>query len=752
MISPAARAPQKNRSAFPLHDENSAAWQRLLSWRLFRASRALAAEAMRTDLERFFNPRSIAIIGASRDFMTISGQPLKHLQSHHYQGRLYPVNPRYPEVGGVKCYASLAEVPETPDLVLILVNASRVADMLRQCGEKRVPYVIIFSSGFSEMGGEGVRLQQELSEIARSHDIGVIGPNCQGMMNVADGVFAGFGSVFFTDYEPGAVSMVSQSGGFGFSVMNLSSKDGGLPFRQMVTTGNEIGVSTLDFIDYFIQDPKTRIIAGYLEGAKDARRLPEIGQKALAAGKPILMWKVGNTEQGQKAAASHTANLGGAMALYKAAFRQHGIIQVEDIQDVVDYGRAFGSGRLPEGNRLAIITISGGAGILMTDECIGRGMRMAELAPATVAKLREFVPSFGSLNNPVDVTAAIFNDLSLINRTLQAIVDDPGVDCIAMINASLQGEIAKKIAAEIVAVAGRTDKPICIAWSARDVMAPEAYAALDAARIPHYKSPVRCGRAMAAVSWYAEVKRRNEARRGEKPLAISKPAAAGILAGRSGDVAEHAAKRVLAEYGIPVTGEALATSRQEAVAAAKRIGYPVAIKVQSPDISHKTEARAVRLGIATGSELEAAYEEVLANARAYQKDARIEGVLVQEMVQSGVETILGVTNDPLFGPAVMFGLGGIFAEVLKDVSFRLAPVTPAVARDMIEEIAGYPLLAGARGKPPADIAALADAIVRLSALAMDLKDRVSELDINPLFVFAEGEGVKAADALIKVKA
>jgi acyl-CoA synthetase (NDP forming) len=706
---------------------------------------------MRTDLERFFNPGSIAIIGASQDFMTISGQPLKHLQSHHYQGRLYPINPRYQEVAGVKCYPSLAELPETPDLVLILVNASRVADMLKQCGEKGVPYVIIFSSGFSEMGGEGVKLQRQLAEIARQFKIGVIGPNCQGMMNFADGVYAGFGSVFFTDYESGRVSMVSQSGGFGFSVMNLSSKDGGLPFRQMVTTGNEIGVSTLDFIDYFIQDPKTDIIAGYLEGAKDAWRLPEIGQKALAAGKPILMWKVGNTEQGQKAAASHTANLGGAMALYKAAFKQNGIIQVEDIQDVVDCGRAFRNGRLPKGNRLAIITISGGAGILMTDECIGRGMRLADLAPETAAKLREFVPSFGSVNNPVDVTAAIFNDLSLINRTLQTIVDDPGVDCIAMINASLQGEIANKIAAEIVAVAGKTDKPIYITWSARDVMAPEAYAALEAARIPHYKSPVRCGRALAAVSWYAESKRRNEARRAERPLTLNKPAAAKMLAGKTGDVAEHAAKRVLAEYGIPVTQEELATTKDQALAIAKRIGYPVAIKVQSPDISHKTEARAVRLNITSDGELTIAYEEILGNARAYKKDARIEGVLVQEMVRDGVEAILGISNDPLFGPAVMFGLGGIFAEVLKDVSFRLAPVTPSVAREMVEEIAGYPVLAGARGRPRADVDALVDAIVRLSALAIDLKDHVGELDINPLFVFPAGRGVKAADALIRPK-
>jgi len=704
---------------------------------------------MRTDLERFFNPRAIAIIGASQDLNTISGQPLKFLKSHGYKGTLYPVNPRYPEVLGHQCYPSLAELPETPDLALILVNAARVADVLRRCGEKRVPYAIIFSSGFSEMGGEGVKLQEELIAVAREHDIGVIGPNCQGMMNVADSVYAGFGSVFNSAYEPGPVSMVSQSGGFGFSVMSLSSTDGGLPFRQMVTTGNEIGVSTLDFIDYFIRDPGTEIIVGYIEGLKDAGRLLEVGEKALAAKKPILMWKVGNTEQGQQAARSHTANLGGAMALYKAAFRQGGIIQVEDIQDVVDYGRAFRCGRLPRGNRLAIITITGGGGILMTDECIARGMEIPRLAPQTVEKLRSFVPSFGSLLNPVDVTAAIFNNTELINRTLQAIIDDPNVDCVAMINASLQGELAALVAAQIVAVAKNTDKPILLAWSARDVVAQEAYAMLDAARIPHYKSPVRCGRALAVLSSYAEALRRNERTRGEAPLKLSSPSARQSLAGTTGDVSEYAAKRILAEYGIPVTREELATTREQALAAARRIGYPVALKVQSPDIPHKTEARAVRLGIASDGELAAVYDEVLANARAYRKDARIEGVLVQEMVKDGIEAILGVTNDPLFGPAVMFGLGGIFAEVLKDVSFRLAPVTPSVAREMIDEITGRAVLAGARGRGPADVDALADAIVRLSALALDLKDHVAELDVNPLFVFEKGRGIKAADALIR---
>jgi acyl-CoA synthetase (NDP forming) len=262
---------------------------------------------------------------------------------------------------------------------------------------------------------------------------------------------------------------------------------------------------------------------------------------------------------------------------------------------------------------------------------------------------------------------------------------------------------------------------------------------------------VRCGRALAAVSWYAEAKRRVEAQRNEKPLVLQGPAAKKRLAGRTADVAEYEAKRILAEYGIPVTQEALAATADDAVAAAKRIGYPVAIKIQSPDISHKTEAKAVKLAIADDTELRAAFDEVLANGRSYKADARIEGVLVQEMVKGGTEAILGVTNDPLFGPAVMFGLGGIFAEVLKDVAFRLAPVTPSVAREMIEEIKGYPILAGARGKAPADVDALADAIVRLSALAMDLEDTLAELDINPLFVLDRGNGVKAADALIKPK-
>jgi len=704
---------------------------------------------MRRDLVRFFNPRSIAIVGASQDLGTISGQPLKHLTSHHFRGRLFPVNPKYSEVLGVKCYPSLEALPETPDLALILINAARVAEALKQCGRKGVPYAIIFSSGFSEVGGAGADLQRQLAAIAGEYGIGVVGPNCQGMINVADGVFAGFGSVFGADYEPGGVSMVSQSGGFGYSVMNLAAKDGGLNFRQIVTTGNEVGVSSLDFIDYFIDDAQTSVIVCYIEGLKDAHRLLAVGSRALEVRKPILAWKVGNTEQGRKAAVSHTANLGGAMELYRGAFRQAGIIQVEDIQDVTDIGRAFRCGRLPAGNRVGIVTISGGAGILMTDECISRGMEVPQLASATTEKLRAIIPSFGSLLNPVDVTAAIFNDPDLIRKTLRAMLDDPEIDSIAMLNASLQGELATKVAAEIAAVAGQCTKPIFMAWSAREEVNRDAYALLDAAGVPHYRSPVRCGRALAALSYYAGALARDQVRRAETMPVISGGAARQALAGKTDDVSEHAAKRILAGYGIAVTREELADSREQAFAMARRIGYPVVLKVQSPDISHKTEAGALRLALASDAEVGTAYDEILRNARAYRADARIEGVLVQQMVVGGIEAILGVVNDEQFGPAVMFGLGGIFAEVLKDVAFRVAPVTQSVALDMIAGIRGHAVLTGARGAAHADIDALADTIVRLSALALDLKDNIAELDINPLFVLARGKGVIAGDALIR---
>ena len=704
---------------------------------------------MRRDFERLFNPRSIAIIGASTEVGSVSGQPLNLLIKRGYPGALYPINPKYAELLGRPCYPSIEALPEAPDLALIVVNAKLAIRMLEACGRKGVPFVIIFSSGYSEVGEDGEAMQRELADIAHRYDIGVIGPNCQGIIGVPAKTYAGFGSAFIYDYAPGPVSMVSQSGGFGFSVMSLAAMEGRVGFRNVVTTGNEIGISSLDFMRYMIDDPGTRIITGYIEGLKDAHRLRAIGEAALAAAKPIMLWKVGNSAEGQKAVASHTANLGGAMALYQAAFKQTGILQVEDIEDIVDYSHAFLSNKVPRGNRVAIITISGGAGILMTDEAIARGLAVQPLSPATVDKLRPLVPGFAALGNPIDLTAAIFDDTDLCRKALELIIDDPSVDAVTMANAGLQGEIATKVAREIVNVARRSDKPIMLGWSARREVAGDAYALLDEAKVPHYRSPLRCMRALAAITHHAEACRRYQAARAEPVLSIGSAAARTDLSQARTDLAEYRAKRLLAEYGIPVTAEALATSPRAAARSAASIGFPVALKIQSADIPHKTEAGGVRLGLTSEAEVEAAYASIIDAARRHAPNAPIDGVLVQEMVKGGVEVILGVSNDPLFGPAVMFGLGGIFTEVLKDVAFRIAPVKRSEALAMIREVKGYPLLAGARGRPVCDEDALADALCRLSALAVDLQEHLAELDINPLFVFPAGQGVKAGDALIK---
>jgi len=704
---------------------------------------------MRTDLDRLFNPRSIAVIGASAELGTISGQPMNFLVKRGYGGALYPINPKYQELLGHKCYGSVEALPETPDLALILVNARLAVKMLEACGRKGIEFVIMFSSGFSESGEEGASMQEELLAIAKRYNIGFVGPNCQGMIGVPSKAYAGFGSAFIYDYKPGPVSMVSQSGGFGFSVMSLAAMEGGVGFRYVVTTGNEVGISTLDFMRFLIDDPQTRMIASYTEGMKDANRLREIGEAALDACKPILVWKVGNSEEGQRAVASHTANLSGAMALYQAAFKQTGILQIEDIQDIVDYSSAFQCGKVPRGNRVAIITISGGAGIMMTDEAIARGLAVQPLSPQTVEKLRPLVPAFAALGNPIDLTAAIFDDTDLCRKALELIIDDPLVDSVTMANAGLQGEIATKVAREVANVARRSDKPIMLGWSARKEVAGEAYALLDEVKVPHYRSPMRCMRALAALTHHAEACRRHEARKAEPLLAITSEQARADLAGATTDLAEYRAKQLLARYGIAGTAEALATTSMDAARIAGSIGYPVVLKVQSADIPHKTEAGGVRVGLKSAAEVEAAYEAIMAAVHRYKPDAVIDGILVQEMVVDAVEVILGINNDPLFGPALMFGLGGIFTEVMKDVAFRLAPIQASVAREMIREVKAYPLLSGARGRPPCDEAALVDALCKLSALAVDLKDHLGELDINPLFVLPAGRGVKAGDALIK---
>ncbi|WP_418320125.1 acetate--CoA ligase family protein [Piscinibacter sakaiensis] len=698
--------------------------------------------------EKFFNPRSVAVIGASQDLGSISGQPIAHLQSKGYAGRILPVNPRYSEVAGLTCYPDVASLPEAPDVGVIAVAAKRVPDALADLGNKGCRFAVILSSGFAEAGAEGAQAQRRLAEIAREHGIEVIGPNCQGYMNISDGIHVGFGAPYGLAYPRGGLSLTSQSGAFGNSIVMLASADG-VGFRHYVSTGNESVTTSLDFMDAMIDDPGTRVIAGYVEGFKDARRLLGVGRRALAAGKPMLVWKVGTSEAGAKAAASHTANLGGAMALYRAAFRQAGIIEIDDIGDLADCAKALLPGRMPRGNRLAVITISGGAGIAVADRAAAGGVVLPPLAEDTATALREALPSFAAVANPLDVTAGLFNDGSLLRVTLERLAKDPNVDMIALALAAASGKLAVDLANEVVRVADETGVPIFVAWNADAQTNREAYEILDAAGIPRYASPVRCARGIAALWSFADATQRQARVSDEAPLKLHAPQWSTTLSGREADLTEYESKQLLTAYGIPVTRETLTQDADAAAQAAESIGLPVVMKIQSPDIPHKTEAGGVRIGLPSTPDVRAAFTKIMANAKAYDPQARLEGVVVQEMVSGGTELILGVNNDPLFGPTIMVGLGGIFAEVMKDVNFRLAPITRSEAREMLTDLRGFALLDGARGRPKGDVEAATDALLRLSALAVDLEASLGELDINPLTVLPQGQGVRALDGLVK---
>lgn len=696
----------------------------------------------------FFKPRSVAVIGASQDLASISGQPIAHLKAKGYSGEILPVNPRYDEVAGLPCYPDVASLPSVPDVAVIAVGAKRVPDALTELGKKGCKFAVILSSGFAEAGEEGVQAQRNITAIAQSFGMRVIGPNCQGYMNISEGIHVGFGAPYGLSYPRGHLSLTSQSGAFGNSIVMLASQEG-IGFRHYVSTGNESVTTSLDFMDAMIDDPETHVIAGYVEGFQDAHRLVAIGQRALSAGKPMLIWKVGTSEAGAKAAASHTANLGGAMALYRAAFRQSGVIEVNDVGDLADCAKALLPRRFPKGNRLAVVTISGGAGIAMADGAANGGLQLPPLDPDTVSALKQVLPSFAAVANPLDVTASILNDASLLKVTLEKLANDPNVDMIGLALAAASGKLAVELAREIVRISGERDIPILVAWNADPASVGGAYDILDKAGIPRYQSPVRCARGASALWSFAEARIRVAKVLNEQPLVIHQPEARQAVAGRRSDLTEFEAKKVLSAYGISVTQEQLASSSADAVRMAAAMNRPVVMKIMSTDIPHKTEAGGVRVRVAGASAVAAAFDDIMANARAYAPNAALDGVLVQEMVSEAHELILGINNDPLFGPAVMVGFGGIFAEVMKDVSFRLAPIVRSEAEAMVRELRSFAILDGARGRPKADLKALVDTLMRLSALAIDQRDVLQEFDINPLFVMKDGDGVRSGDALAK---
>lgn len=697
------------------------------------------------------NPRGVAVVGASQELHRIGGQPVRNLSDFGYPGEIYPVNPKYREIKNLTCYPDITEVPPDCDLAVIAVGAKFVPSIIRKCGQKGISYAVILSSGFGEAGDEGANLQRDLINAISESGVRVIGPNCVGLLNLKTRMFCGMGTGFQDPgMKSGPVAMVTQSGGVGFSVVSLAERSG-VGFNYVISSGNEVDISTLELIDYFLDQEDVDLVASYIEGVSNGRKLIEVGNKALKAGKPIVIWKSGNTKAGRSAAASHTANLTASYELYKAAFATGGFIEVNDVDDFVDIAQSFHKKRLPRGRNVAIVTTSGGAGVVLADHCENNGLQLPPVSESAALTLQKILPPFAAIGNPLDMTAQGQNDIGLSphNQVVKVMLDDPKIDQIIVRNGNVHGKAGSAWAEELAEIANSTSKPIMVSWGividGTDGVAEQ----LKKNGVPCISTPYRLAAAMGAITKFSE-----RARSCQTDTSTSSPRPPAVkdllLPANQRVIGEHHSKTLLARYGIAATREILVPVDGIEALESCPLDFPVAVKIESPDVPHKTELGAVKLKITSLDELKSASMEIIGNVCAKIPSARIEGVLVQEMVD-GLEAIVGVVNDEHFGPVVMFGLGGISTELLKDVSYRFAPFGRQSALEMIEEIRSSPLFHGYRNTPPLDIDALAETLSRVSYLAADHSEKISEIDINPLFVRVKGKGVVAADALIVLK-
>jgi len=696
---------------------------------------------------RLFNPRAIAVIGASPDIKRIGGQPIPILLDCGYRGGIFPVNPKYPKIGDLACYASVADVPKPCDLALVAVAGRLVPEVIRQCGKAGIAFATVFSAGFREVGPEGVALEAELKAAVAESGVRMIGPNCIGTMNLVDRVYCGFG-VGFKDpnLKKGPVAFVSQSGGFAYSVVALADAEG-MGFNYIVSAGNEVDITTLELAADFLERDEVEVLVLYLEGVADGRRLRALGARALELGKPILTWKAGNSAIGRAAAESHTASMTADYELYRAAFREGGFIEVRDVHEVVDLTRVFLGRRMPRGNRIGIITTSGGSAVLMTDECDRHGLTLPRFADATVKAIEEIAPKHCALGNPVDLTAQISGNDKDFNRIVELALNDPNMDQMIVRYGTVQGARGAAWATAIAEIADKAGKPMIVSLGRVAESATAAIKIFDAKRVPWVLTPTRTAEAAGALSQFAQKQRGYLAAkaRGERRVIAKQKLAFASSAQR---LSEAESKHALVAYGISIAQERVLAPAAIAALTEAPLKFPLVVKVDSPDIPHKTEAGAVRVNLQTLAELKEAAAAVVANALRYKPGAHINGVLVAEMA-TGTEVIIGAVNDPFFGPVVMFGLGGVFAELLKDVTYRFAPFDVDTAREMVAEIKAAKLLTGYRGSAPLAIEALADVLARVSLLAADHAHHIAEIDINPLFV--NTRGVVAADALIVIK-
>ena len=705
------------------------------------------------DLKPLLSPDSVAIIGAAADG-SLRGRLTHQLVEHGFDGRIYPVTRSQKEVLGHKAYAAVADIPEAADLAIILVPAAHVVSTIEQCAARGIPAAVVISSGFAEeKSDEAAARDKALRDIAARTGMVIAGPNSEGLVNPLRPLVATFSPVFHDPQDrllpqgsrAKPIAVTCQSGALTFAFLSRG-RDRQLRFTYQVSAGNQTVIEAHDYIDWVLDAGGADIFMCYLEGIRDTARFRAVADKAARAGKPLIFAKVGRSDAGRRAAASHTGALARAGMADDAIFRHHGVIRGEDLDHMVDVASAFAYCPLPRGNRVAIITGSGGSAVWMADILSAHGLELPVLEDDIQAQIMKLLPSYGSAQNPIDATAQAIGELGYA-KLVELVAQSKRIDTILLISSLANPERAKKLADEMAGITATLDKPILL--STYTIATPASIAVIAGAGIPCYTSMPSCARAIRALVDYAQFRERLARRKPvEETARAVRDEVAGELAASGPVLTEVASKALLARYGVTLPPEALATSEAAAVAAAQSIGGAVALKVQSPDILHKTEAGAVMLGLSGEAAVRDGYRTVLARAQAAHPNAKIDGVLVQAMARRGREIILGVTRDPDFGPMLMVGLGGIHVEVLKDVAFAPVPLGTEDAVDLIGQLKGAALLDAVRGEAAADRDALARLMVALARFAADHADRIAEIDLNPVIVHPAGEGLTIVDALI----
>ena len=692
----------------------------------------------RSGLDALFDPRSVAIIGATEDPIRIGGRPLRYLKEFGFQGDIWPVNSRRDRVQGFEARSDIAEVPGTIDVAIVAVPASLTLQTVEACAERGVKAAVVFTSGFAETDAVGATRQRRMGDIARSSGMRILGPNCLGVYNAGTGFFATFATTLnLYRPRPSPIAIVSQSGAYG-SHIGLIAHRRRIEVGLWVTTGNECDVTVSECIEWMAARPDIEVVAAYAEGVRDGSALLASFDAARAHGKRLFFTKSGRSEMGAEAVRSHTAALAGADAVFDSMLVQHGVVRTHNTEEMLDAAYAASFGVLPANRRVGFMTISGGAGVMMADEAAVQGLEVPPMPDAAQRRLRELV-SFCTPRNPVDITAQVFNSPHLVGTFLDAMLDEGDYAAIVVFftYAASVDFMAKPTLDAIAGVRERhPDRLIVMAMIGSD----DAVARYEALNVPVFEDAVRAVRTVAALARAREGMPRETGTQTDTALHLPGEKYTG------GRLDEHETLQLLASWGIPAVKTHVASTAVDAARAAATIGAPVAMKILSPDIEHKTEAGGVALGVASKNAAEE-HDALVARVASFAANAEIRGTLVAPMV-SGVECIIGIRRDPTFGPVVMVGSGGVLAEIIDDVSVRKAPVDHVEARRMIAELAVARVLEGARGRPPGDIDALAHAVAALSRFAVSHADAVESIDVNPFVVLPEGNGALALDSLI----